>query len=57
VEFDLEIEIYDMFGKLLLTQKIDTDTAYIDLSFLQSGTYFIKVLSYRGIVTKKIVKQ
>jgi hypothetical protein len=45
------IGIYDMYGKLLL------ETAIIDISFLQSGTYFVKVFSHKGIVTKKIVKQ
>jgi hypothetical protein len=55
VEF-ANIGIYDMYGKLLLSQKIDSDTAIIDVSFLQSGTYFIKVFSRKGIVTKKIVK-
>ena len=57
VEFDSNIGIYDMYGKLLLTKKIDTNTAIIDVRYLQSGTYLIKVFSQKGVVTKKIVKQ
>jgi ligand-binding sensor domain-containing protein len=55
--FYLNIEIYDMYGKLLLKQKVNTDPASIDVSYLQRGTYLIKIYSNNCFITKKINKQ
>ncbi|MDX5584746.1 MAG: aryl-sulfate sulfotransferase [Aureibaculum sp.] len=48
-----KVEIYDVFGKLILT-KIKTQNLSIEL--LASGVYFVKIYSDNKMGTKKIIK-
>ena len=41
----VKIEIYDMIGKLLLTQKINSMNQKVDVSKLQTGNYLLKAYS------------
>jgi aminopeptidase N len=54
-----EIEIFDVLGKKRKTesrrQKTDKDFL-LDISSLQAGTYFIKIKTDKGTVSKKIIK-
>jgi len=41
---DYELQIIDITGKIVFTQKLQGETEYnIDISYLQSGIYFLKI--------------
>ena len=50
------VEVYDVFGKLLNVMSVNDHTANLDLSGYAKGTYFVRVITERGIVTKRVVK-
>ncbi len=51
------IEIYDSFGKLVLSEDIATQHSSLNIQYLQSGIYFVKLVYTNGMyITKKIVK-
>lgn len=50
-------EIYDMSGKMLHSEKQNTDIVNIDFSRYATGIYFVKVFSSEGYKTEKIIKQ
>ena len=50
-----KISIYDLNGKMLINDKIIKNQ--IDISYLQSGVYTMKIETANEIVTKKFVKQ
>ena len=50
------VEVYDTYGKLLHTTKVSGGTATLNLSGYAKGTYFVKVTTDRGVVTKRVVK-
>jgi hypothetical protein len=47
------VEIFDVFGKKILLNYI---VNHIDISDLQAGIYFIKVITTQGEIVKKVVK-
>jgi len=49
-----KVEIYDVFGKLLLKE---FNTIHINIEKLNSGIYFVKIYSDSKIGTKKIIKK
>ena len=51
------VEVYDVYGKLLNVMSVNDHTANLDLSGYAKGTYFVKVTTERGVVTKRVVKQ
>ena len=51
------VEVYDAYGKLLNVVNVNDHTAVINLSGYAAGTYFVKVATDRGVVTKRVVKQ
>ena len=52
-----KVEVYDTYGKLLNVMSVNDHTATLDLNGYASGTYFVKVATDRGVVTKRVVKQ
>jgi len=54
-----KIEIFDIYGKLLNNYQLSIINYQfkIDISHLQAGTYFLKVITEQGEVIKKVVKQ
>jgi hypothetical protein len=50
-----EITIIDITGKLIKTTKQNTST--INVADLSNGIYFIKIITDKGTLTKKFVKQ
>ena len=53
-----KIEIINIAGKKLLSfESVTFPEANIDISHLEPGTYFVKVITEQGEVTKKVVKQ
>jgi hypothetical protein len=58
---DLNIQIFDLQGKLMFEETVNQpeDFVYKELNMkdLASGTYFVKVMSDAGAITKMVVKQ
>jgi hypothetical protein len=52
-----EIELLDMYGKLLQTIAISSENTQINVSGLASGVYFVRVNTKEGQVTKRFVKE
>ena len=52
------IEIYDIFGRTVLSKEVSNDKTMVDMSNLSSGVYILRVESKDKIVgRKKIIKQ
>lgn len=51
------IEVYDVLGKQIKTQKFDANDVRIDVSSLSAGTYMVKVHTNAGSQFIKIVKR
>lgn len=47
-----KIELYDLLGKLVLTTK---EVNKLKINQLETGTYFLKLISEKGNVIKKII--
>ena len=53
----LTIEIYDVYGRQQQLSAISGQPSVIDISGLNSGVYFVKVVTSEGETVKKIIKQ
>ena len=53
----LTIEIYDVYGRQQQLSAISGQPSVIDVSGLNSGVYFVKVVTSEGETVKKIIKQ
>ncbi len=51
------VEVYDAYGKLLNTMIVNDHTVNLDLSGYAKGTYFVRVTTEKGVVTKRVVKR
>lgn len=54
---DLNVEIYNVLGKQVLTATINTKKKFINISNLNKGVYLVKLTSNEGVVIKKMIKQ
>lgn len=52
-----DIEVLDIYGKLLQTFKSDAEITQINVSGLANGMYFVRVTTDQGVVTKRFVKE
>jgi hypothetical protein len=55
-EENTSIEIYDIFGKMILTEKYSSSKC-IDVSRLTKGIYLLHLINNKNMVTKKIIKE
>jgi len=53
---DVSVNIYNVLGKLITTEKINKKNNSIDISNFSKGVYLIKVASPNQIITKKMIK-
>lgn len=53
----ISVEIYNVLGKKIITTNVDALKNKVDVGFLYSGVYLIKLSSDSGSVTKKIIKK
>lgn len=51
------VSIYDVNAKFINQISVQKNKEVIDLKFMKSGIYTLKIVTKKGIVTKKIVKQ
>jgi hypothetical protein len=53
-----QIDIYDITGRLIFSeQNLTQHQNIIPLDNLSSGVYFLRILTDKGVVNKKIIKQ
>lgn len=52
-----EIEVSDVFGKLLARIPVNGFQTNLDMSPYDSGVYFVRVSTEQGVVTKRVVKR
>jgi hypothetical protein len=51
------IEVFDVYGKLLQTNRISSEITTLNVSGLANGMYFVRVVTEEGMVTKTFVKK
>ncbi|MEZ4875867.1 MAG: T9SS type A sorting domain-containing protein, partial [Flavobacteriaceae bacterium] len=49
--------IYDIQGRKILEQAVQSNNAQIDLSHLNSAVYFVEITTEKGVVNKRIVRK
>lgn len=54
IDESVELEMMDVQGRVVLEQNVGAGDA-VDVSFIASGMYFVKIQTDKGIATKKIV--
>ena len=52
----LELQVFDMFGRMLLHKSVGEKEFFVDLSDYNSGTYILQLVTSKGVKTRKIVK-
>lgn len=52
-----KIELYNVLGSQLYSQKCNQNSAQLNLSTYSTGLYYIKIYSSKGIITKQVVKK
>ena len=52
----LSVTVFDASGRMLNTVNVNDHTAAIDLSGYAVGTYFLRIMTENGVVTKRVVK-
>lgn len=51
-----DLQLFDVYGKLLQIVPITSETTLINVADLASGIYFVRVTTDQGIATKRFVK-
>ncbi len=51
------VEVYNLLGQQVFSQKSDANISQVDLSHLAKGAYMVKMTSENLVNTKKIIKQ
>ena len=53
-----QVQVFDIFGKLLLTESVNDNSTSLNLSGLASGVYVVRTTSAdHSVVTRKVVKR
>ncbi|TJY36155.1 endonuclease [Pontimicrobium aquaticum] len=53
----LNIKVYDILGKLIISKSILPNSAYVDISNINKGIYLVKISSKNQSITKKLIRQ
>ena len=53
----LNIEIFNILGKRIISDEVNSNKNYLNLSDLNSGIYLIKISNNNQTITKKLIKQ
>ena len=51
------VVVYDLYGKIVKSVQVNSNSAQIDMGGLAKGTYLIRVITDRGVSTQKVIKQ
>lgn len=52
-----DINVYDMFGKLMMTSKVAADRTELDFSGFAPGVYMVRIANTTGTTNIKVVKE
>ena len=52
-----KVKIFDVLGKLIITDNIDVDKSKIDISTLKKGIYIIKLFHNNNTISQKLIKR
>ena len=52
-----KVELYNIYGQLLNTMKVNGNVAEISVNALATGTYYAKVFTDKGVVTMPVIKK
>ena len=52
----VEVQVFDLFGKMLFQQSVSEDDFSVDLSNYSTGTYLLRIVSNEGVETVKVVR-
>jgi len=52
-----KVELFDLNGKLVLTEDLYSESAELQVSSLPPGAYIVRVHAQSGIITKRIIKK
>ena len=52
----LELQVFDLFGRMLIQRSIGEEEFSVDLSDYNAGTYMLRLVTSKGVETRKIVK-
>ena len=53
---DVNVNIYNVLGKLITSEKVNTNNNSIDISNFSKGIYLLKINSGKRFITKKLIK-
>ena len=53
----IDVNVYDVYGRLMKTVDVNGNSTEIDVSELSSGIYFARITTENGVVTKSFVKK
>ena len=53
----LELQVFDMFGRMLFHENVGEKEFAVDLSGYRSGIYTLRLVTSEGVITSKIVKR
>ena len=51
------VDVYDVYGKLISMTKVEDTHVTLDINTYADGIYFARILTDKGVVTKRIVKK
>ncbi len=54
---NLDIKIYDILGKLVISKPITNNNDYVDISNINKGIYLVKISNNNQSITKKLIRQ
>ena len=52
-----DINVYDMFGKLMMTSKVAAERTELNFSSFAPGVYMVRISNSNAITTVKVVKE
>ncbi|MDW5290195.1 PA14 domain-containing protein [Formosa sp. PL04] len=51
------LELYNIVGKVLLKRSLESNKEELDISYLNSGIYFVRIMNAGKVINKKIIKE
>lgn len=52
----LEMQVFDLFGRMLLNESVGKKEFSVDLSGYNAGIYMLRLVTAKGVKTSRIVK-
>ena len=52
-----KVEVMNAFGQVILSEEVKNDNLQINLSGKAAGAYLLRVVTDKGVTTKKLIKE